>query len=296
MMPKKLSFFYLLLIVWTLPVLLFGHEYRLAVCTIFKDNAEYFKEWIEFHKLVGVDHFYLYNNSSTDNFLEILEPYIQQGIVTLIDWPNRDVHTWNQERKRGKRITWVETTQETAFNHCGQLALGKAEWVAVIDTDEFLVPDAFSTIPAFLRAHKNEVAILVYWRVYGTSNVYDIPPDRLMIDLLDKRFPDKYKQHRKGKIIFRPENIVKFDWAGHHCICQNNASIYLAKPSDIRINHYVNRTIKFLLEQKKRDKENMENIKFSEEEWEKKINEGNDIEDRIMDRFIPALMEVMGFA
>ena len=44
--------------------------YDLSVCAIFKDEASYLKEWIEYHKLVGVQHFYLYENENeSDDFL-----------------------------------------------------------------------------------------------------------------------------------------------------------------------------------------------------------------------------------
>ena len=62
-------------------------KYRLSLCLIFKNEAPFLKEWIDYHTIVGVDHFYLYNNNSDDNYKEVLEPYIRQGIVTLIEWP-----------------------------------------------------------------------------------------------------------------------------------------------------------------------------------------------------------------
>src|SRR5437016_521510 len=63
-------------------------KYNLSICTIFKNEAPYLKEWIEYHKLVGVDHFYLYNNLSLDAFRRILAPYIKDELVTLIQWPD----------------------------------------------------------------------------------------------------------------------------------------------------------------------------------------------------------------
>ena len=34
----------------------------LAICAIYRDEAPYLREWIEFHRLVGVEHFFLYDN------------------------------------------------------------------------------------------------------------------------------------------------------------------------------------------------------------------------------------------
>src|SRR5947209_4668609 len=40
----------------------------LAICAIFKDEAPYLAEWVTFHRLMGVDRFYLYDNRSTDSW------------------------------------------------------------------------------------------------------------------------------------------------------------------------------------------------------------------------------------
>ena len=62
-------------------------KYKVAICAIFKNEANYMKEWIEFHQMMGVDHFYLYNNNSADDYFSVLSQYIEKGIVTLVEWP-----------------------------------------------------------------------------------------------------------------------------------------------------------------------------------------------------------------
>lgn len=62
------------------------YKYNVAICAIFLNEGPYIREWIEFHRIVGVEHFYLYNNMSVDNYKCILERYIAEGIVTLIEW------------------------------------------------------------------------------------------------------------------------------------------------------------------------------------------------------------------
>ena len=32
-------------------------KYQVSICAIFKNEAKYLKEWIEFHKIIGVEHF-----------------------------------------------------------------------------------------------------------------------------------------------------------------------------------------------------------------------------------------------
>ncbi len=56
-------------------------EYYLAVCAIAKNEGAYFEEWIEWHRKLGVEKFYIYDNESTDNTKEILAPYVESGLV-----------------------------------------------------------------------------------------------------------------------------------------------------------------------------------------------------------------------
>ena len=54
---------------------------EIAIGAIMKDEGPYLKEWLDFHILVGIKKFFLYDNESTDNTTEILKPYIERGIV-----------------------------------------------------------------------------------------------------------------------------------------------------------------------------------------------------------------------
>ena len=59
----------------------------LAACTIYRDAASYLAEWIEFHRLVGVERFFLYDNGSADDHRDVLAPYVDEGIAVVHDWP-----------------------------------------------------------------------------------------------------------------------------------------------------------------------------------------------------------------
>lgn len=58
-------------------------KHYLSVCCIFKDEAPYLEEWLRFYSLIGVEHFYLYDNDSTDAFKAVLAPWAAAGKVTL---------------------------------------------------------------------------------------------------------------------------------------------------------------------------------------------------------------------
>ena len=96
----------------------------LAVCAIYRDEGSYMREWIEFHRLVGVERFFLYDNRSSDDHREVLAPYVERGEVVVHEVAD---HDWSQE-----------TPQLAAYQHCIAEHAGEARWIAFIDLDEFL--------------------------------------------------------------------------------------------------------------------------------------------------------------
>ena len=71
---------------------------NLAVAAIFQNEARFLKEWIDFHRIVGVEHFYLFDHLSQDNPRKVLEPYIDIGLVQLTSWPIQytNVYEWTE--------------------------------------------------------------------------------------------------------------------------------------------------------------------------------------------------------
>ena len=101
--------------------------YDLAVVAIMKNEAPYVKEWLDYHILAGVNHFYIYDNESPDNLKEILQPYIDAGIVTYTFFPGkcRQMESYNDAVKRFKFF---------------------CRYMAWIDADEFIFPQNNKTI------------------------------------------------------------------------------------------------------------------------------------------------------
>lgn len=269
---------------------LVGYDYQLAICTIFKDCSPYLKEWIEYHRLVGVEHFYLYDNESSDEPRTVLQSYIDKGIVTLTDWPNRDQENWG-----GTLMAWVNTTQLPAYDHACKYTRRKVKWLAIIDSDEFLVPLSSSKITDLLAAHEEAPGLCLHWAVYGTSNIVEIPPNKLMIELLTKRAKLSDPINRHTKSIVKPHHYAGWAWPTHACLYRNGASAYEVALDEARVNHYINRTLQFFYTHKVKNKEKIDNVTWSEDYTLTFLNLGNEEEDRTMDRFVPKLRKRMGF-
>lgn len=65
-------------------------RYQLVAVTEIKNESSYIEEWLEYHLLVGVEHFYVFDNESSDNITDVLRPYVEQGLVTYQSWPGKN--------------------------------------------------------------------------------------------------------------------------------------------------------------------------------------------------------------
>lgn len=222
-----------LLILVFLPCQLLGYKYDLAIASIFQQEARFLKEWIEFHRLIGVQHFFLYNDNSTDNFRDILAPYIKAEIVELYDFPrNQKDHVSHQ----------VE-----ACNDALHKATGCVKWLAFIDLDEFIVPVKKDNLVDFLKNFNDYGGICLNWLMFGTSDVNKIDPHELMIKKLVMCYGKTWYGYVKS--IVRPERVkgmnnphVATYNPGFFQVSANKVKFdgwYFDGPLDeIRINHY----------------------------------------------------------
>lgn len=141
----------------------YGKEYAISICAIFKNEGRFLKEWIEYHLLVGVDHFFLYNNESTDNYLEVLQPYIDKQIVTLIEYPG-------------------QCMQLKAYEDFYDRYAKRTQWVSFLDIDEFICPNSCLSIKEWIKSYERFPVVLIYWKMFGTSGQMTHDNEKLVIE------------------------------------------------------------------------------------------------------------------
>lgn len=80
-------------------------KHKLSVVAIFKNEADYIYEWIAYHLLMGVEHFYIADNDSSDETAEILKKLENAGLVTYQYWPENDKaqHKWYNHASSANR-------------------------------------------------------------------------------------------------------------------------------------------------------------------------------------------------
>jgi len=107
---------------------------KVSIVSVFRDEAKYLKEWIEFHLLVGVDKFYLVNNNSIDNFDEVLSTYILSGVVVLSNITIETINNAPGFKNEEIIVTeWLRKMNEIVTS-------SNDDWVIHVSTDEFLFP------------------------------------------------------------------------------------------------------------------------------------------------------------
>ena len=252
------------------------YEHQLSICATFKNEAPFLKEWIEYHRLIGATHFYLYNNGSTDHSLEVLEPYVESGLVEVIDWKNSEHHAIHRKNEKT-----LDPYRIGAYNHCLKTkALKKSQWVAIIDLDEFIVPaHGPQSLPSLLEreSRKKTGSLRLNWKIFGTSHVWELKPGELMVEKLILKAQDNHPWNAHVKSIHRPE-AVRFTLVHEAEKLHKNYERKHLPPNSFCIHHYWTGVEKRMLERRG----NYAEIK-------ELSNEFNKCEDTTMLQYVPAL-------
>uniref|UniRef100_UPI0040250977 glycosyltransferase family 92 protein n=1 Tax=Candidatus Stercorousia sp. TaxID=3048886 RepID=UPI0040250977 len=261
-------------------------EVYLSVVAIAKNEAPYIKEWIEYHKLVGVERFYFYDNGSTDNTREILDPYIKEGSV---------IYNYCE----GKCL------QNLAYADAIYKYKNQTRWLAIIDLDEYIVPVEKNTIPDFLKDYEKYSGIGVNWVMFD-SNGFKVKPSANggLITCNYTRVSKNYniKENCHIKSIVNPKK-VKVVFHPHFCIFENKGftvdenfkrvkDCFTAANSSkkIRINHYYSKSEEEYIKKTARGNADNANKRIFNEGY---LNFAETTDDYVIQKFVPELKKRM---
>lgn len=168
------------------------HSWYLCAVAAIKNEAPYLDEWLAFCVAEGIDHVLLYDNASTDNSREVLQPWVELGFVEVIDWP----------------LHWKSGAQTKAFVDAVGRLRGRARWAAFIDVDEFLFSPAGATVADVLRQYEDHAGVIVNWQCYGSSG-HAAQPAGLTIESYTRRARTNWARNRRVKTIVDPLLAVR---------------------------------------------------------------------------------------
>jgi glycosyltransferase involved in cell wall biosynthesis len=129
-----------------------GSGRGVALCVRIRDEAADLREFVEYYLAAGVSQIFFYEARSSDNFREVLEPFVAAGFVTLIEgWPHVPI-------------------SPAAEHDCILRCIGHYAWIGFVDADEFVVIRDGRSIPDFLDNVPDRIpAVALHWQMFGSS-------------------------------------------------------------------------------------------------------------------------------
>lgn len=167
--------------------------HNLVVVACCKNEGPFIKEWIEYHLIVGVEHFYIYD-AGTDNTADVLEEYVKRGLVTYILWTNHPAQ--------------VYAYHNFVFQRLGM----DASWAAFIDLDEYILPMKDERLADILVEYdRPDIAgIAIGWHIFGANGHIARPPG-LITENYTKCVDYSLYPERFTKGIVRPFRVSYVD-------------------------------------------------------------------------------------
>ena len=222
--------------------------YDVAVVSTMYNESPYVKEWLDYHLLAGVDHFYIYDHESTDNLKEILQPYIESGIVTYTLYPS-------------------PVSINAVYNDAVDKYKFFCRYMAVIDGDEFIFPQNNQSIPEvldkFFADKKQAAGLAINWHCFGSNEQETADYSKGVLERFTRRAPKDFAPpfpngapggNAHIKTILNPRLVSYFDSPHFARYFENyfnvneqgkiipNCLSYPISVENILINHYITKS------------------------------------------------------
>ena len=206
----------------------FAQEPReVVIAAIFYNEAEYIKEWIDFHLMIGVDRLILYDNGSTDHFRSILQPYIDRHQVVLLPW-----------------ATFLAdlSAQRLAYAHAVCNSPSTVNWLIFIDIDEFLFSEVSDTIKPVLEKFRNFATLKIPRFEFG-PNGHKEKPSGLVIENYTRVSKREFNLQYAWKSAVQPNKVTGI--GVHEAIVYGETLSLQPQETgllELRINHYFSKS------------------------------------------------------
>lgn len=199
----------------------------LMIGAIFKNEAHSIREWVQHYFSQGVDHIYLINDASTDNWYDQIKDLMGRITVFTVDHP----------RYLGR--------QRNLYNEYFLPRLKQAQWTIITDMDEFWWSPAFPKLSDFFRnlAYNPKIAqIQVNHTLFG-SNGHENQPTSLVGGFTRRCSEQPTQYHQDFKYAVNSD--YEFESLNvHHATFKNpeyNCLPYFMMfgPDYLIMNHYI---------------------------------------------------------
>ena len=198
-------------------------KYKLSIGAIFKNESHSIREWIRHYVLHGVEHFYLINDNSTDNFMEQIKEYVDLNIITLFN-VDEPYYLGRQRNLYNRHI--LPISKET-------------HWMLMVDLDEYVWSKLDVNLVNVLKSCEDLAQIQICETAFG-SNGYIAQPEFIV-----KSFTKRKIDNKSGILKYFINNVYDFASLNiHHAdfvnkeLLHDSTFIRLIDSDYFRMNHY----------------------------------------------------------
>jgi len=214
-------------------------KHYFAIVGLFKNESGALKEWIEHYLKFGVDHFYLVDNNSSDNYMQILRPYIDRGLISL--------YACSEEKY-----------QLGILRELTNILKNETIWVGVFDLDEFVYPQHSKSIVDVIKKFDTYEAIVIPWLIFG-SNAHVKQPESIVKGFTKRMKYDGQYSHTKAIVRSSSINILTqhVPWTKNNKHIRADGKKILNRPTKLKLfewdipgmkllnNHYALQSLEF---------------------------------------------------
>lgn len=211
----------------------------IAILTCFKNESHILEEWIEHYKNRGIEHIYMINDFSTDDYLKIIQPYLDIGFITVF---NSDIVT----SSTGRQILLYEKYFSDIVKSL------KHKWFFILDLDEFLYSPNEINLNKIIEKYDNYSQLHIGWQNFGSNSHID-QPDKVVDNFTKRDVYDESKIYISHKSGFKSCDFKSFGihsskvngkykkWFKHN---NNNSDLIINHYCIQSWNHFVNKKTK----------------------------------------------------
>ncbi len=162
-----------------------------AVCLIVRNEARDIAEWIAFHAVAGFDTQIIFDNRSDDGTDRIVKAAAALHDIRYHHWQNSSA-----------------ASQTLAYEAACEAYRLEFDWIAFVDSDEFLMlPDA-EPMNAFLGRFDGWSGIALNWAIFG-ANGHEAYPEGLVLENFTRRAGRDFFPARHCKSVVRPRFVAR---------------------------------------------------------------------------------------
>lgn len=212
--------------------------YYFTVGAIFKNESHILKEWVLHYINHGADYIVLIDDNSTDNYIDEIQEFIDNGKLKLY----KNTIT---EKKLG--------IQSIKYNHYFKDHIKNTRWFGIFDLDEFLYSPQYINITNVLKAFEKTKQLQINWVHFGSSGFIEQPKSVVDNFIYRGDYNDRnngingrYNSYKSIVNCNLSTNIV-FDVHSHICDgTRNSLNVsFDMKNTPLLINHYAIQSLEF---------------------------------------------------